>query len=252
MEPAPWSTLKRPLDPELKPGLARLWIWKLDASQEAVTAMAGLLSPGERARAGRFKFEADRRRYVAAHAGLRRILGCLTGAAAEELQFKFSARGKPRLETQPPGEPLFFNLSHSADFALLGVLKGNEIGVDLESERELDFLEIAKGFHAEEREWLEAHREHAKDAFFRLWTLREAVFKAAGESLFSGPKFFSVLPESGGLGRVKDPFTGGLRSEWLAQNIEAWPGFKAAVAFESADGRRFEVESLNHFEYSHT
>src|SRR5690349_20633592 len=85
-----------------EPGLARL---------------AGLLDASEAERAARFHFDVHRRRYVAAHGFLREVLARETGSAARALRFELGAHGKPRLVEGA----LHFNLTHSADLALLAV-----------------------------------------------------------------------------------------------------------------------------------
>ena len=86
------------------------------------------LSLKERERAGRFRFERNRRIFRAFHAGKRRILSRYLGA--QEMEFCVGACGKPTLA--PPKASLQFNLSHSKGLALLAVRWGGEVGVDVE------------------------------------------------------------------------------------------------------------------------
>jgi 4'-phosphopantetheinyl transferase len=100
-----------------------IWQWRLDHGA------IELLSADERARAGQFMFDRDRRRYIAARARLRIILARYVGQAPAALQFHYGPHGKPALDG------ISFNLSHSADLALLAVSRGTVVGVDIERVR---------------------------------------------------------------------------------------------------------------------
>jgi 4'-phosphopantetheinyl transferase len=84
--------------------------------------------------------------------------------------------------------PLYFNLSHSGDFAALAISSLGAVGVDIESTRQRSYLKIVdRFFHKDENEQLlncdEANREQL---FYRLWTLKEAFFKATGLGISQG------------------------------------------------------------------
>src|SRR5204862_5234725 len=98
-------------------------------------------TPGEAARAARFRFEQHRRRYLRSHAALRAILRRYTDA---RLDFAVAEAGKPYLPAAPH---LRFNLAHAQDLALVGVALDLEIGVDVERIRPLsDYAAIAERF----------------------------------------------------------------------------------------------------------
>ena len=94
------------------------------------------LSTDELARAARFKFEDDRRRYLHAHCALREILAKAVSYRAEALEFRIGAHGKPSL---PDAYSIPFNMSHSGELALIGLGAGlpreAELGVDVEAMR---------------------------------------------------------------------------------------------------------------------
>ena len=64
---------------------------------EALPGAIELLDGDERARAARFVFERDRRRFINAHAWLRAAIGRCADLAPEAVRFTFDPRGKPRL-----------------------------------------------------------------------------------------------------------------------------------------------------------
>jgi 4'-phosphopantetheinyl transferase len=142
-----------------------------------------LLDEGERERAARFVFERDRRRFIAAHAWVRVALGRCLHRAPQSLRFTAGSHGKPRLVD--PAVDLRFNVSHAGERALLALTLGQEIGVDIEEERPIETLELARRFFASsESAALQAlPTSEQTPAFFRCWTRKEAFIKAIGDGL---------------------------------------------------------------------
>lgn len=82
-----------------------------------------------------------------------------------------------------------FNWSHSAEWALVAVGHGLEVGVDLESRnRAVRALALAKRFFADSefRFLCDLPETQRATAFFRLWTGKEAVLKALGRGISDG------------------------------------------------------------------
>jgi len=160
-----------------------IWSRSLDAAPEEVAAHASILSPDERARANRFRFDDDRRRFVIGRSVLRQILGDYLCLPADRLTFSYDDYGKPRLERAAGGPPLFFNASHSHDLALYAIAPVDGVGIDVERVRAMTDVEsIARRFFApREQSALAALQGDAKtEAFFRCWTRKEAILKAVG------------------------------------------------------------------------
>ncbi len=151
------------------------------------------LSAQEQARASRFVFDRDRRRYLAAHVGLRDLLAARTGVPAAELVFEEGPFGKPAL-----AEGLCaFNLSHSEDVALVALADAGvgEIGVDVEMQRPMaDAAALARqNFSAEENDELAATPSSDQSLAFLLgWTRKEACLKAIGSGLSIAPNIFTA------------------------------------------------------------
>jgi 4'-phosphopantetheinyl transferase len=93
--------------------------------------------------------------------------------------------GKPLLPA--PFDHVGFNPSDSGGWFLIGLAHGAQIGVDLELRRPRPTaLAIARRhFPAAEVDWL-AGQADLDHAFLRLWTLKEALFKAIGRGLGYG------------------------------------------------------------------
>jgi 4'-phosphopantetheinyl transferase len=117
---------------------------------------------------------------------MRRILGGYTHLAAQEVVFSNTAKGKPELSGNLQESGIKFNLSHSAEIALLAVANGLALGIDIElMYPTFDTEEIAARFFSErEAKCLKAISAEARaEAFFACWTRKEAYIKAVGEGL---------------------------------------------------------------------
>lgn len=167
----------------------------MSAATPALGALERLLSADERARAARFRRETDRHRFVAAHGGLRQLLGGYLSRPPAALGFVLGEFGKPALAEADGGRVLLFNLSHAGDWILIALAAGQAVGVDVEPIRpDLDFLPIARTqFSPEEIAALAAEAPGAQvNAFFRCWTRKEAYLKARGQGLAYSLREFSV------------------------------------------------------------
>jgi len=146
-----------------------------------------LLNLEERARALRFVRPRDRRRFLLCRSALRRILGRLTGIEPERIGFRAGPGGKPELEPERNASgTLRFNVTHSADLALIAVSDGREVGVDLERIRPIKEAErIVESYFTREEisEFLHLAPEDRPLAFLRGWTRKEAILKAKGVGL---------------------------------------------------------------------
>lgn len=162
-------------------------LWFLDLSKIAVSdsdKFTQLLSEKELERAQQFK--KNQHHFLATRALSRKALAHYTGIPPHELQIARTDDGKPFLTNTP--YPLYFNLTHSGNFAALAVTRQGEVGIDIETARNRSYLQIVERyFHPDEVTQLhnceEAQREQL---FYRLWTLKEAFFKATGTGISTG------------------------------------------------------------------
>jgi 4'-phosphopantetheinyl transferase len=100
--------------------------------------------------------------------------------------FDYAAHGKPSLRATPGADSLRFNVSNTADVAVVAVAQELDLGVDVEQVRHLeDARALAhRFFAAAERAALDSLPAAELDAaFFRCWTRKEAVLKALGSGL---------------------------------------------------------------------
>ena len=197
-----------------------LWLWSLGQDPGD-----GPLSPTERARAARFLRPADAVAYRAAHAGLRTILGAVTGCAPAALAFQTTAQGKPLL----PGGPAF-NLSHASGWAALAMAPV-AVGVDIEAHRPVEPEVATRFFSAAEQAALAPLAGAAwRQAFFRIWTRKEAFVKALGAGLSHPLDSFDV---TAGADAQLARHAAGRAADWALIDLPLGTGWAGAVAVEA-------------------
>jgi 4'-phosphopantetheinyl transferase len=195
------------------------WCVSLDVPPETCADFYATLSHDERDRSARLRFARDRQRFIAARGVLRALLGRYLGTHPGQIRFVYNAFGKPALSPEF-GSPLKFNLSHSADLALIAIAADADIGVDLEYIRaQPDYAEIARHFFsAAEVDRLNRLPSHLHaPAFLSCWTKKEAYVKACGEGL--------AMPD------------GPRARRWSLYTLQPAPGYIGALAVEGS-GRR--------------
>jgi 4'-phosphopantetheinyl transferase len=167
------------------PRAATVSCWRLPVDavdRQRENRLAALLAEAERQRAARFLWPADRRSYIAAHAGLRLLLAAALGRRGQGLRFSTGATGKPMLADGA----LEFNLSRSGGIVLIALARRLAVGVDVERLRLVPGRDaiVRRYLHPGERADLAAlPPAPAQTAFFRCWTRKEAVAKALGLGL---------------------------------------------------------------------
>lgn len=167
-------------------------LWLTDLSRDPAESALRALSADERARAARFVFARDRRRFLSAHLALRRLLSTRTGLAPHALEFVEGQFGKPSLAGP---STCAFSLSHCEDVALIAMSHSGEIGVDVEVLRVVDDLQSLAGRNFTPAECTQLANVTFVDrdqAFLRCWTRKEACLKAIGSGLSIAPETFEA------------------------------------------------------------
>jgi 4'-phosphopantetheinyl transferase len=232
-----------------RPAAGEIHVWRVDLMlpPAALDRFEGLLSTDERARANRFHFDRDRRRYIAARGALRTILAPYAGIAPGDVRFEYAAHGKPELSGP---EPLSFNVSHSGELALVAVAGAGAIGVDLEAIRELDDRDgiAARFFSAVECASLRALPESMRTrAFFACWTRKEAFVKAIGEGLSHPLDTFDVTFAPDAEPRLRIAGQPAESARWSVTALDAGSAFEAALVTEGPRAvawRTFSTEQV--------
>lgn len=210
-------------------GDIQCWLIALDRPADDA-----LLSADERARADRFHFDHDRRRFVAGRVARRMVLARYLGRSAAALRFEETEYGRPFID----GAPVNFNMSRSQDWALLAVSTGDVIGVDLEAiKNEEDLSSVAKdNFSSVELAALSVLQGEAwTKGFYNCWTRKEAVVKAIGAGLSIPLNQFDVSLASGeGAKIIRAGSQASPAQGWTLSAFKPLDGYCAAVASDIA------------------
>jgi len=238
---AEWSAVQSV--PALDSTDIHLWRWRLADDAVAYAVLQQHLSEDERDHAARFRFEPDRRRYIAAHGMLRCIVACYVAERPDQLRFRYQKYGRPALVGQRD-RCLDFNVSHSGKLVLLAVARARNVGVDVEQIRaDIDADKIAERFFSpdEVRMLRSLPGDERPQAFFRCWTRKEAYVKACGEGLAIALDSFGVTLAPGDPAR----FIRGVDPSWQLLGFAAACGYPAALAYNGGPAHvRFLAANL--------
>lgn len=197
----PWQSLPSNF-PQLKKDTIHVWRVSLDSfnshlNSSRVTHFLGnslsdsVLSSDEKERAAKFKFPEHQQRFIISRSMLRHILGYYLNQSPSTLIFQSSHYGKPYLVDRT----VYFNLSHAGQYILYAIGLQQEIGIDIEEIRQdIKLQDIAERFFSVyENQFLYQLAENQKvEAFFRIWTCKEAFIKAVGKGLSFPLKEFDI------------------------------------------------------------
>jgi 4'-phosphopantetheinyl transferase len=206
--------------------------WLLDLSGRDVAPLLSLLDAGERLRAGRYVSEPARRLFVASRAAQRTLAAryLKTDPRAVRLDRRCPTcgstdHGRPTL---PDAPDLDFSVSHTGNLVVLAYRRGGRVGVDVESvDRKVDIPAMVGSVFTDREA---ADLDPVPEAFYRLWTRKEATLKLTGHGL-TVP--LTDLDVTGDLARV-DPAPAGWPAEPVRLTDLDVPGHVAALATTGA------------------
>lgn len=205
----------------------RVWITNLDRTESQ--KHLHLLSSDERQRAGRFRFDVHRNRFIAARGTLRVLLGNELKRDPSAIEFQYGKNGKPFVAAQSAQ----FNVSHSHGVAAFALSRGIELGIDVEriDSRPLQEGVAERFFSPNEVKVLRSLPEELQPlAFFNCWTRKESYIKATGEGISIGLDQFDVSLTPGEPAQLlsvrRDPEE---TQRWTMLDLDAPSGFAGAL-----------------------
>lgn len=221
--------IRMPQGPDPMPRRVEVTWIDMDAADASLAACWQALRADERERASRFRFAADRRRFIVRRGALRALLALRLGCPASAIRYSYNEFGKPAVAESG----IRFNVSHSHSIALYAIAHGVEVGCDIERvDPELDIQGIAERFFApEEISMLQSLPGHLRPAgFFNCWTRKEAYLKCRGCGLSTAPDscVVSLVP-----GEPAALLAGG--DGFSLSSLETAPDYQAALAVEAMD-----------------
>ena len=206
------------------------WLMPLDAHADQIKQFCALLSRDEQARAERFHFARDRRRYTVARGVLRVLLGNHLDLAPAAIEFQYANYGKPQVTAA--ATPIHFNVSHSSDMALYAISRSCVPGVDIEHlNRDVEVEALAQRFFSP-RERAELQSIPAIDrkcAFLAAWTRKEAIVKSTGDGLRSALDRIEVTVAPDAPPKLLDIMRGDT-ADWTLYSVNAGREYVATIA----------------------
>lgn len=184
-----------------------------------------LLNYKELEKANRFHKDIDKNRFIIYRSILKFILAAYTKLDVKDIYFNYQSNKKPYLASHPW---LCFNISHSEDFAVIAI-SINPVGIDIEYiSKDFDFSEmIQEVFNHPEILAISCALEQ-KNAFFNLWTRKEAFVKALGKGIDDD---FKNIPCLDGQHTINSNLLNTTKN-WKVLSFELTDKYCGAVAFE--------------------
>jgi len=214
------------------PGNIHVWMVHPAVDHSALSSCLQVLSPSEKAKAARFRFEEDRGRFIVGRAVLRKLSSQYMGCKTNEVRFGYNQFGKPYYENSTL---LKFNLSHSNKLAVIGFSSNLEIGIDIEKvNSDYDFSDIVQTVFSR-NELLMLNKLDPADRiarFYELWTRKEAFIKGAGYGLSFPISLMKISVLSDLVETVGSDASAGskIMQSWSISSFATSPSYRAAVA----------------------
>lgn len=223
-----------------------LWHLLTEHVADAATleAVKALLSGEELVRMNCLRHEKDRSLFLWSRGVMRSVLASYLGCLGHEVCFASDAHGKPILRRETHDRRLYFNLTHSRGAVALAVSGGREVGVDVEErQRTVEYLSLAERFFAPaETRYLQALRaDHLPEAFFAIWTLKEAFVKGIGRGLSFPLDAFAFDLEANRLQRFQ-PLADFVAGDWHFQQFNLGERHCGALAVQNPSGGAVTIE----------
>lgn len=136
---------------------------------------------------------------------LKKALECYLGKPIDDISelICYGEQGKPYLKS---GEAMF-SISHTGEFWFC-MFGDADIGLDFEKLRQRNYRKLAKRFFSENEQKLVDNG--GEDAFYKIWTGKEARAKQSGEGLyFIKIADFDMVESQGGEVYFKNSFENG-------------------------------------------
>ncbi len=191
------------------------------------------LADEERARAATITDPHARTLHVTGRALTRLIAADRRGGDPREFRIGQGTEGKPFLADHPD---LCTNVAHAGDVVAVVVSEAASVGVDVEQAAETRISPrtlAGRRFAAEEAQYLATiPPERLTPEFLRFWTVKEAVAKALGESIFKALAGV-VLERDDGVLRLVSVWSGPPAGQWTIHELVA-PGGDEPVAIAVA------------------
>lgn len=223
----------------LSRGGIHVWIAPLSMPFETINSYRDLLSMDELGKANSFRFEKDRNKYIIGKGLTRTILSKhYLNIDSRQIVFSYGRKGKPYLKEDINPDQVVFNVSHSHELVTIAVAVDKLLGVDVEYIRHVDDLDaiVLRFFGEIEKNWFgKIPRVKKLDAFYFMWTRKEAYIKSLGMGLGEN-LVTSVITNEHLLGKDSFVEEKTIVSEWIFFSYRIQNHYQLSIAIKEEKG----------------
>ncbi|GJL62445.1 MAG: hypothetical protein NPIRA04_10990 [Nitrospirales bacterium] len=161
-----------------------VWLASLNQTSATVETFFKLLTLDEKHGAPNYHFAKVRDYFTVGRGVLRIILGLYLNIPPDRIQLTYNKFGKPALCDSDEGATVCFNVSHSNDIVLCTVMRGRELGNDVECVRDnLSYVENRQKFFSsrESQHIMVLSVYLLETAIYTCCAHKETYIKAVGE-----------------------------------------------------------------------
>lgn len=176
-------------DVQLAENELHIWCIELPTQLQSTEIPTSIINMHERLRLEAFSNPLMRQNYLLIRIALRTLLGDYLNCPPKQVAIINTIYNKPQVDPQIAAVNLQFNLSHSANYAVIAFALNAPIGVDIEliaKKRNIKAL-LKRYFSTKTHDELQKLPDNeCHEAFLRVWTKYEAYKKAEGVGLRGG------------------------------------------------------------------
>ena len=223
-----------------------LTVWLCDVrgiSGPDITYLHRFLDPAERDFASRLKQRDTQKRYIASHALARDMMAELTGIEPDRLVYTVNENGSPAFKDTETGAHLPISISRTDGLVASAYCADIDFGIDIErclsanADRQLVHSMFSE---PEQQIFRDLDGAEFKEAFFKIWTLKEAYVKAEGLGLSLPLNDFAFSLEPLGIRFL--PTDGRNKNDWAFMTQAPTSEHRLSVAARTR-GARLQIVS---------
>lgn len=235
--------------PPLPDSTIHVWCATFSGLHTDLPHYISLLSLDEKERSQRFHFAEDQNHYILGRGLLRTLLGSYINMEPAQIEFNYGKYGKPALKSRSD-LGVEFNLAHSNDLILYAIGRHARVGIDIEYIRPMpDMDNFAQHFFsADEITMIGSLSGRAKEeAFFKLWTCKEAFLKAHGNGLATPLDQVEISLSNNGTANLESIDADKEKARhWHLKIFTPMQDYQAAIAIDGHD-RQITFHKLQDF-----
>lgn len=209
----------------LLPEEVHIWCIRWDELTTFIMKHWDVMSELEKKKINGFKFYEDRMRCASGKVLTRLLLSRYLDLENTKIEICHGKYGKPYLKQIEKESAIQFNVSHSGSVVVLAFVNFNNIGIDVEQiDPFFEYEDIVRSFFSkEEIEYVQ--RKKSSEAFYQLWTAKEAYLKAIGKGLIEEMPSFLISNNC----MVKE---GEVQKDCYIEPITIDKGYTACIALQ--------------------